>query len=1087
MSVSSFGVRKPVVANLVMLVIIGAGLVFGVTLRREFFPEVRPNMVLIAAPYPGASPEEIDRALAVKIEDAIADIRDIKEINSTVVEGAATLQVEFLPGVAIEDAVAQVKRKIDALQDLPEQSERITVESFEPNIPVINLTLYGDVDERSMKDAIRAMRDDIRTLPDMGDVFVSGVRTDEIAVEVREAALVQHGVGLPYVAERIGAAMAEAPGGAVRSPRLDVTVRTTPIDERSDAIRRIIVKAAPDGRPIRLDEIATVSETFADVDLRTRFQGKPCVSLTAYAVGEQDAVRMSALVKAYAAGRMREPLERTWGERFASLRPNPTSGGGAPVSDRLAAYELGLSRPGLGAAQVSTHTDLARFVSQRLELLSRNALAGGVLVFITLLLFLTPTVAMWVTIGLVISILGTLAAMHFLDVSLNLLTMFGLIIVLGLLVDDAIVVAENITARHERGEPAESAAIGGATQVEWPVVATVLTTIWAFLPLRLIEGRIGDLMGVLPLVVMIALTISLLECLLILPAHMAHSLRALERRRPGPFRRVSRALEAVRFFVLQRTIAPAYARLLGLCLRRRYLTVIVGLAAVIASLGMVAGGRVPFVFFDAADSETVTADLTMPVGTPLAATDLVARQIEAACLRAPEVQSVFAVVGARQDAEGGGGIAQGHRAQVWLELHPVERRERSSDQVVVAIQNDLGPIPGVKSLRFEALQGGPAGPPITLTVAGDVSSERLRAVASAIQAELEEYEGVFGVADDADAGKRELRITLRDGASELGFTNANLALQIRAAVFGLEAHTFAGHKEDVDVRVMLEESDRRSLAAIEAMRVFTPDGRAVPLSEVARLDEGHGYATVRRLDRQRAVTVTADVDRSRANPEQVVASLAPFLETLERDNPGIQIIPRGRQKDLADSFRTLPIGMLAACGLIYVTLAWLFSSYTQPIIVLFAIPFSIIGVVWGHLVMGFDMTILSLIGFVALSGIVVNDALVFINFYNEKRAQGHSVMEAALITGPDRLRAILLTTLTTVLGLAPLMLEQSFQAHFLIPMAITISFGLISATFLTLILLPALLVIGDDIRRAIRWVWTGGALEPELSQGAAQA
>lgn len=1071
MSLSSFGVRRPVVANLVMLAIVGAGLILGAGLRREFFPEIRPNLVTIAAPYPGASPDEIEDSLAIKIEDRIADLRGVKEINTTIVDGAANLTIEFVDGYPIDDAVARVKREIDALQDLPERSERIIVQELEPKIPVITVTLFGEADERTMKDAAQRMREDLRSVPGMGVVSLSGVRTDEISVEVDPDALLKHSVSLVEVSRKVSEAMAELPGGSVRTPSQNVSIRTLGAEEVSAAVRDIIVVSSPEGRPVRLGEIARVTQGFEDVDIATRLNGRPAVSLTIYAEGDQDVIEIADLVRAYVIGRRGDALPMNLPERLAYAESSEN------LSPRVQAYELGLAHEAQPPGEIALHNNISRFVSQRLELLSRNALWGGVLVFSTLLLLLAPRVAIWVTVGLIISLLGALAFMQLIGLTLNFLTMFGLIIVLGLLVDDAIVVAENIKSRHERGEPPLKAAINGAVEVEWPVVATVLTTIAAFMPLRLIEGQIGDFMGALPLVVICALSISLIESLLILPSHMGHSLEHADRRGKGRLDRLAQRIDDRRTRFFNEFLAPRLAWVLERALRRRYLTVVAAMSVLVASLGMVAGGRVAFVFLQSADSETVFVNLQMPVGTPMAQTEQIVRRIEAAAgaLQPDEIQTVFSLVGSQQDPEGRGGVNQSHIGQVVLELVPVEERDRASDEIIDDLRARLGALAGVKSLRFEEVQGGPAGPGITYTLAGD-NAGRIEQAAEAVMLALEDFEGVHSISIDADRGQRELRLRLRPGAQELGFTTEQVALQIRAAVFGIEAHTFAGDREDVDVRVKLDESARRSLAAIESLYIFTPDGRAVPIGEVVEISDAEGYASIRRLDRQRAITVSADVYNAIVSPEQVTRELAATLRAIEAEHPGVSIIPRGRQKEVADSFRTLPIGLLAAVGMIYIILAWLFHSYVQPIAVLMAVPFSMIGVIWGHWLLGFEMTILSLIGFVALTGIVVNDSLILMEFYNHKRREGLDAHDALIAAGRARIRAILLTTITTVLGLSPLMLEQSFQARFLIPMAITISFGLISATVLILIVLPCLVMISMDVKRGALWLWHGGRI-----------
>lgn len=1061
MNLAEFGVRKHVAVNLIMFAMIGAGVVLGMSLRREFFPDVTPSMVSVSAPYPGAQPDEIEDSLAIKIEDRVADLSGVEEINTTVVEGAATVMIEFDDSVDLSTALARVKREVDALQDLPEESERIIVSEFEPNIPVCSVTLFGDADERVLKDAMRRIQDDLRSIDGMGDLVSAGLRTDEITVSVRPGAMLEHGLSLPAIADRIAQAMRELPGGAVRTGAANVVVRTVATEEQVDLIRDIVVRADSGGRALRLSEIADVTPGFADVDLRTRFNNRPSMSLFVYARPKQDVVTMAGLVRAYVDGRNALPFEPGAMERVKTAQAD--SGRGV-LPPRVAAYRLGAANPAPPPGTLVMHNDVARFVTQRLELLSRNALQGGALVFAVLFLLLAPRVAFWVAIGLVVSLLAALAAMNLLDMSLNFLTMFGLIIVIGLLVDDAIVVAENIKARHEAGDSAMTAAIEGTRQVAWPVISTVLTTICAFLPLTVVEGQIGDLLAAIPIVVSVALAVSLIEALLILPSHMGHTLQASERAKPNVLTPIFERLERFRTWLFQDVLGPAYERVMRPSLRARYLTLSVSIAIFLATMAIPLGGRIGFEFFPSADAESVTIDLRMPEGTPMAVTDAAIRRVEEACRAQPEVSALFALVGARNNVDDGSSIAQSHIAQLFMELKPVEERDRTSGVVVDSIQDLVGEIPGAESLRFAEVGAGPAGADITYTVVGDDPDLINRAVERLKQA-LAGYDGVRGIADDADAGQRELRLRLRDGASELGFTVANVGRQIRGAVFGLEAHTYAGVREDVDVRVQLADSARRSLSGLESTYLFSPSGVPVPLQEVVEVSEGASYATVRRLDRKRAVTITADVDRAVTTSEAVAGDLKAELNAIAADIPGVRVLPRGTQLEMQDSFRTLPIGFMAAVGLIYIVLAWLFSSYVQPIAVLVSVPFAAVGAIWGHILMGYGLTFLSMIGFVALTGIVVNDSLVFMEFYNHKRAEGLSVFEACAAAGRRRLRAILLTTVTTVFGLTPLMFEQSFQAKFLVPMAITISYGLMSATFIMLIILPCVLLVGDDIKR----------------------
>lgn len=1079
MSLPRFGVHNPVVANLFMFAIIGAGILFGVTLRREFFPAVDATFVSVSAPYPGAAPDEVEDALATKIEDRLIDVDGVKEISSTINEGGAGILIEFEEGTDIDEAVAEVKRELDSLQDLPEQSERLVVRKIEPQLPVIIVTIFGEVEERALKTAIRQVEDDLKSLPGMGDAAIGGIRRNEISVEVSPAAMLEYGLSLPTVADRIREAMREMPGGSVRAPTQTVGVRAMGVDERADTVREIVVQAGGDGRVIRLGDVAEVRDGFTDTDQAFRFNGKPTVSITVFKKGNQDIVKMAEMVKAYVKGRRGESLELTLGERLGSAMQRP--GTDKAPSARVQAYRLGLER-GPPVGEISTTTDLSRFVVGRLDLLTRNALWGGMLVFVTLVLLLNWRVSFWVAVGLVVSLLGTLVVMRISGITLNLLTMFGLIVVLGILVDDAIVVAENITAKHEEGMSPKDAAIAGTEQVGWPVVATVLTTVFAFLPLALIQGNIGDFMEVLPIVVACALLMSLVESLFILPSHMAHSLKSIDKKERGrlaaPLVRFEARYDRARDALFTRLIIPGYAKMLRYSLRYRYLSLMVAVSMVLVSVSWVVGGRLQFIFFEVDDSETVNVELRMPVGTPMEETDRYVRLIEEVAARQPEVMTTFAQSGEIGDLSGGsGGASTGNVGQVILELMVVEERTRlnlrSSSEVMVAIRKELGPLPGIKSLRLEGVSGGPGGPALSFTVVGqdqskiDVATER-------IQHRLGEFVGVYDISTNVDAGQREIRFTLRDGARELGFTRANLGRQIQAAVFGLEAFTFAGFREDVDIRVIAPERVRRSLEGIEQMYVLTPTGVPVQIGEVATIEQGESYATVRRLDRMRAVTVTADVDRATgANPESIATEMQPFLQRVVAETPGVRVLERGRQKDVAESMSTLPLGMLVALALIYLVLAWLFKSYTQPLVVMSAIPFATIGMIWGHVILGYSLTFLSLIGFVALAGVVVNDSLIFMEFFNGARRGGADVAGATIAAGRARVRAILLTTITTVLGLLPLMLEQSLQARFLIPMGITIAGGLISATAIILIVLPSMLMILDDLRRVFKALWSG--------------
>ena len=1060
MSLPSFGSRNPVPANLLMMVLIVGGIWSGLSLRREFFPEIDPEAARVELLYPGASPKELEESMARKVEDAIGTVNEVRRIETTVMEGTGVVVVKFEEGTDVEEGVEDVERALERLSDLPDESEKIRVLEFEPNLPVVIITLFGDVEERVLKRGLRRIADDLESLAGMGSLQISGLRDYEIQVEVDPDRLVEYGIPITEVADAVRAWMLELPSGTVRSRGGNISIRTMGVEERADAIGDIVVRALPGGQSIRVQDLARLSDGFVDRPVEERFEGRPAGSITIYKTGRQDAVHIASMAYAYAAGRR--------GDAF----PGPIWSSWLG-DERWEAYRIGLECPEPLPAELVVHNDLSRFIQGRLELLSRNAFQGAILVFIALLLVLNLRVAFWVMIGLFTAICGTLLVMNALGVTLNLLTMFGLLVTLGMLTDDAIVVAENIAARadHDDEEPVVSATRGGE-QVFWPVVGTVLTTIVAFLPLVFLKGNMGKLLGALPTVVFCALLISLVESMLILPSHMVHALEGIRRGGGRGIFGFADRFAAWRDEHVVARLVNVYARVAALSVRFRWIATSIAIAVLASSLGMVFGGRVEFVFLPVDDAENVVVDLRMPAGTELESTRAVARRIEDAARAQPEVVYTSLTVGQTFDINTGlADPATTSVAQIFFELSPIEERDRPSPEVIDAVRAATGDLSEVERISWREIDGGPGGAAITFEVTGE-DEERVDTAVAGLEAILAGYEGVYDISNDDEPGQRELRISLISSAASLGIDVREVANQVRGAVHGLEAHVYSAEREDIDVRVVFDEQSRRSVGGIEEMWVISRDGRAIPLEEIARIEEAESSSAIRRIDRRRAVTITAEVDAF-TSPESVVSAMAPELEELRESSPGVVIKTGGRQQDVYDAFSSLPVAMGAASIMIYVILAWLFGSYIQPFAVMLAIPFSLIGVVWGHWMLGYQLTFLSLIGVVALAGVVVNNSLILVEFFNLNRAAGMPLEKALVEAGKRRLRPIVLTTTTTILGLTPLMLEQSFQARFLVPMAISITCGLASATVLTLLLLPAILVIVDDMVGAIHWLWFG--------------
>jgi multidrug efflux pump subunit AcrB len=1072
-----FGVRKPVVVSLLMWGCILGGIWSGLTIRREFFPETNPEAALVSLSYPGASPAEVEEAMARKIEDAVVEIEQVDRVRSNLVEGGGGIAVELSDGALATERIEDIRLAIDSLQDLPEEADRIRVTDLKPNLPVIMLTVYGDAGEAVLKETARRVKEDLLGLEGMGSISLSGTRRYEIRVDVDAAQLVRHGLSLSAVSDLVKAWMAEVPGGTLRTPEANLGVRTVGVAERADAIRRIPLKVTGEGQSLALGDVATVRETFVDEQVTRRFNGEPGVNLIVFKEGDEDAVSMAEMVRGYVAGVTGQPLEEDWWTR---LKANVLG------SDRRTGWDAGhaaLERAPLPVS-IMAHNDLARIIEGRLDLLTRNATQGFLLVLVVMVLFMNLRSAWWVMAGIAVSIGITVLLMRMFGVTLNLISMFGLLIVIGMLADDAIVVSDNILDRWRGGRKADDAAIEGTSEVAWPVVATVMTTIVAFLPLGMLGGNIGILLATLPTVAAIALGSSLIECLLMLPGHIGHAILNMERHGKFAIERRWEGFERWREDRFIPWVQDLYARAATFCLDHRYVTTAAVLGILVGSLGMVAGGRVAFTFLPADDTETVIVECRLPIGSPVEATGAAAARIEAAARSQPEVRAISTILGQSTNFETGVAEAvSSHIAQIFIELLPTEERDRDSGTVIQSVRDVLGTLDGVEELKFTEITGGPAGADITYEVQGD-DPEAIRAASDRIKGILGEYAGVYGITDDDYSTQKELKIELRPSAAAMGFTVAEVARQVRGSLFGLEAHVYSADREDIKVQVRLDERSRRRFDALEGLWLVAPrGGMLVPLVEVASVREGTAYAVVRRVDRQRTVTVTADCGAG-VNPEEITRAAFPRIEEAVAAIPGVRVQEGGRQKDLNESLSSLPVAMAAALAMIYVILAWLFSSYTQPIAVMLAIPFSAIGVVWGHWALGYDLTFLSLIGIVALAGIVVNNSLIFVEFANERTRRGMGLEESLVDAGRRRLRPILLTTITTVVGIAPLLAEQSFQARFLIPMGIAIAGGLTSATILTLVQLPAILMIVDDLKRLAARAW---GIAPRAEPSAASA
>ena len=851
----------------------------------------------------------------------------------------------------------------------------------------------------------------------------------------------RHGLTFDQVADAVRHSSLDMPGGSVRTEGGEILLRTIGQAYRGEEFENLVLWTRPDGSRLRVGDVATVVDGFAETDQFARFDDTRTMMVSVFRTGEQSALEIAALVHDY-------------------------------IAEAHKRLPDGLS--------LTVWQDSAQMLSARLSLMLRTGATGFALVFVALALFLDLRLALWVSLGIPISFVGALALMPSLDVSINIMSLFAFVTVLGIVVDDAIIVGENIFRHQEDHGDGLRGSIEGAQEIAKPVTFAVLTTVAAFMPLLFVPGMMGKIFRVIPLVVIPCLLFSLIESLGILPVHLSHLKR---RGKPGVWRRFQGLFaDGLKLFI--RTV---YQPILELGLRWRYLTAAVGVAMLIVTGGMVLGGWVSFHFFPSIEADVMAASITLPQGTPADATSAAVEKLEvgAARLRARLLEEtgqdyfrhVAAAVGDQPMASRGGGpigpilnLAASHVGEVAIELAPAEARTYTSEQLGFMWREMTGPIPEAVDIDFNMSMMTP-GDDIDVQLAGP-NTDDLRAAAADVKRRLAEYAGVFEISDSFRAGKEEMQLRIRPAAETLGLTLQDLGRQVRQAFYGEEAQRIQRGRDDIRVMVRYPQEDRRSLGDLENMRVRTPNGGEVPFSQVAMVELGRGFASIRRVDRNRSVNVTASVDATVTSAGQVIADLQTrILPEVLASYPGVFFTFEGAQAEQVDTVAGLQTGFILALLMIFALLAVPLRSYVQPIIIMSAIPFGLVGAVWGHFIMGLDVTMMSMFGLVALSGVVVNDSLIMVDFINRKRRLHKDIAIAVREAGVNRFRPILLTSLTTFVGLVPLMSTKSFDAAFLVPMAVSLAFGVLFATFITLMLVPTAYLILDDIQRARRAVF----------------
>lgn len=1007
--------KNHVAANLLLVTLLLSGL-FSLSSKipLEVFPSFETDMISVGVSLRGATPEDVEQGVTIRIEEAVQDLEGIKQIFSRSSEGSGSVTIEVESGYDPRELLADIKSRVDAINTFPGDAEKPIVALAERKREVIAVTVSSDYGEKETREYAETVRDQILRLPNVTQVELSGVRDYELAIEVSQDTLRQYNLSLAQISSAIANSSSDISAGNLKTEGGDVLISSKGQAYRKDEFASIVVKNQADGTIIRLGDVATIKDDFEETPVRTRFNGKQAAFIDVYRIGPQSAITVADDVKNY--------IE----EQQATL----------PQGFKLSYWD-----------------DDSELVKSRIATLTSNALQGGILVLALLTLFLRPAIAFWVFIGIPVSFMGAFIAMPIFGVTLNIMSLFGFILVLGIVVDDAIVTGENVYTHLKTAKSGEQAAILGTQEVATPVTFGVLTTVAAFLPLAFIEGARGALFAQIPVVVIPVLLFSLIESKFVLPAHLKYIKLRHQKGEPSKLEAIQQRFADG----FESAILKYYQPILNTALRHKLATVSLFVGVFFIILTMITSGWTKFIFFPRIPSETVRVNLTLPTGTPFEVTNKYvidmsekAQQLQDKYRDPDTAESV--ILNILATTGGRGGVS--NSGAVRFEITPAEKRESDigSRELASEWRDLIGVIPGAESLTFRA-EIGRSSDPIDVQLSG-TSLTILQDVADNIKNRLATYPTVFDIADSMSDGKEELRIELTQQGLALGLNRVNVAGQVRNSFFGSQVQRIQRGRDDVRVMVRLPIDERRSIADLQNILINTPDGGSVPLSHVATLTAGQSPSTINRIDRYRTLNVTADIEKNNTNMTVLQADLAQYLDELMQQYPGVDYKLEGEAKEQRESFGSLAWALVFVFFIIYALLAIPFKSYMQPIIVMSVIPFGMIGAVVGHWIMGMDLTIMSLLGMLALIGVVVNDSLVLVDFINKKRSEGGDLIEAVKLAGASRFRPVMLTSLTTFIGLMPLLFEKATQAQFLIPMAVSLGFGIIFATFITLLLVP---------------------------------
>lgn len=1017
---------------------------------RESFPEIEPTSINVSVVYPGADVEEVENGIAQKLEEAIDGVEGVKRYTTISRENVAVATVEIYDGFDMAKAKDLVENAVDGISTFPALAEKPIVSEALFKSKTLLITLSGDMDERTRKEMAETIKDELQAKSVISQVDIDGVRDYEIAIELNEDTLQKYGISFDQVTQAINKGSVNLAGGTLRTATEQINIRVSGRKYTGDELGRIVILSKADGTLITLDQIATIQDSFTEDPVIARFNGKPAVLITLSKLPGEDAIAIAKAGHAYVR------------EKNQSL----------PEGVRLTSW-----------------ADDSLVIDDRLRITAQNGMIGLMLVVLTLWTFLNSRLSFWVAMGIPIATSGSLTFLWLMGSTLNSVTLFGLIMVLGIVVDDAIVIAEAIYLRRKEGDGPLMAAVNGLMEVGFPVIAGVTTTIIAFLPLAFVSGVMGQFMGTMAVAVIGALITSLVEALFILPAHLAHLPPPSDgSKSANPLIRIgSRVREKIEL-VLDFALNSLYTPFVRILIRERYIGLAVAVGFVIMTFGLVFGGYVRFTPFPDWDDNQIVAAVEFPKGTSAELTEKAIRATEAG-LRSyieslpestgePLVEEMFSVVGQSTGRDDGT-----HTGRVWVQLQHSNERTIHSQEILAGWEQHVGILNGAISQTFSSEDSGPGGAAMELWLKGN-DTEELRSVSSRIRDTLHSYSGVYQVQDSFRPGKREIELELKPAGRTLGLTLDDLARQVYAGFYGFEADRVQRGRDDVRIKVRYATDERSSLSDLETVRIRTPQGYEVPLFTVADAYYGAGPAIIERADGLRRITVTAEVDESVTNANVILGELQSGLfQELKQEHPSVTISLEGGSQDSAESIGSLvqlfPIAMIA----IFVIIAALFRSYAQPALVMITVPFGLIGAMLGHVILDWQVVMFSVFGMMALTGVVVNDAIVMIEAINRAVAKGVPVMDAIAIGGTRRFRAILVTSISTIGALVPMIIETDLSAQPLNPMALSLACGVGFATVLTLCFIPVTFAILSDFRMLFHFYrygeWTDReSLEP---------